>query len=496
MKKQLHIAFAFLVLLVTSCATDKLEVQENYNTNIENIWAYDGDNTTIKGVIKELREGTNRVSLERRLLKNDVLWKNAEPLIIEDKKKILVPFLSVDKENIIGFFALYRDGKGKIQYDMTVRSDVYNKKVKLPFWDSSMWAGYFTAYDRTILGKRNGNPGVMKKVIPKEELTAMTSRFEYYCGNIPTGTTCVTVGDECYDDYTGEWKSCGGNPQTTCTTNYDFQCFSRWVDDEPTDTGTGDGGSGGGSGGDPSNPNVIVDKIDDDGLDPCSKGILQKLKNLQQNDLAKIFQKFDSDISLYDININSGSVQIQTNIAETTVISPYSYNITISNNYLNGVRSWGTNSPPTDLSIATTITHEIIHAYLLSVVDEYNVCGTSTICDFPSLYNAYVANKTTGGSQAQVDAQHNLIAEQFVYTMALTIQEFHTNEPVPSGFPYQVYLDLAWAGLVGTDIFNKNYPNDQNHVNYADRQRILSRNYAETYNESRSNQNPIGQPCN
>jgi hypothetical protein len=31
----------------------------------------------------------------------------------------------------------------------------------------------------------------------------------------------------------------------------------------------------------------------------------------------------------------------------------------------------------TDLSIATTITHEIIHAYLLSVVDGYNVDSTN-----------------------------------------------------------------------------------------------------------------------
>jgi hypothetical protein len=27
----------------------------------------------------------------------------------------------------------------------------------------------------------------------------------------------------------------------------------------------------------------------------------------------------------------------------------------------------------------------------------------------------------------------------------------------------QAYLDLAWAGLVGTSIYKRNYPNDQNH---------------------------------
>jgi hypothetical protein len=36
----------------------------------------------------------------------------------------------------------------------------------------------------------------------------------------------------------------------------------------------------------------------------------------------------------------------------------------------------------------------------------------------------------------------------------------------------QAYLDLAWAGLVGTSIYKRNYPNDQNHKNYAARGRI------------------------
>jgi hypothetical protein len=54
--------------------------------------------------------------------------------------------------------------------------------------------------------------------------------------------------------------------------------------------------------------------------------------------------------------------------------SKNSYNITISSNYLNG-RSCTTHHR--FISIATTITHEIIHAYLLSVVDGYNVDSTN-----------------------------------------------------------------------------------------------------------------------
>lgn len=241
---------------------------------------------------------------------------------------------------------------------------------------------------------------------------------------------------------------------------------------------------------------VIEDQIDDSKLDPCPKAVLDKLKNLTQSDIASMFKKFDPNVSVFNIKIKSGTVKNPTNMAETSVISPNNYNITINYDYSNGVRSWASSSPPTTLSIATTITHEIIHAYLLSLVDEYNIGGSSTICDFPTLFDAYVTNKTTGGNRDQVNAQHDLIAEKFANTIASTIQEFHTGAPVISGYPYQVYLDLAWAGLSGTEVYRRNYPEDATHKNYAEKQRIESRIYAETYNESRGGLNPLGKPCN
>jgi hypothetical protein len=46
---------------------------------------------------------------------------------------------------------------------------------------------------------------------------------------------------------------------------------------------------------------------------------------------------------------------------------------------------------------------------------------------------------------------------------------------------------------VGTSIYKRNYPNDQNHKNYAARGRIENRIVAETYNSSRGDQN-LGKP--
>jgi hypothetical protein len=190
--------------------------------------------------------------------------------------------------------------------------------------------------------------------------------------------------------------------------------------------------------------------------------------------------------------MTTGTMKDVNNIAETIKNSKNSYNITISSNYLNGVRSWGTDSPPTDLSIATTITHEIIHAYLLSVVDGYNVDSTNENTP-PALMP--MKKRKPPLDRKLMYAQHEIIANKFVNIIASTVQEFHTGESINSGYPMQAYLDLAWAGLVGTSIYKRNYPNDQNHKNYAARGRIENRIVAETYNSSRGDQNPLGKPC-
>ena len=216
MKKYLHFTFVFLVLLMASCATDKLEVQENQTTNLENVWAYDGDNTTIKGVIKELREGSNRISLERRLLKNEVLWEEAEFIFIDGKKRILVPFLSIDKENVLGVLSLAKNEEGKTTFNMTVRRDLTNKNPQFPFWKRGIWSGYFMALDKDILGIKNGNPGLVKKKVTKNSQTMRTvckdvvyaevCIYDIECANYGSGgetyNNCISTLSYCYDLYT------------------------------------------------------------------------------------------------------------------------------------------------------------------------------------------------------------------------------------------------------------------------------------------------------
>ncbi len=260
-------------------------------------------------------------------------------------------------------------------------------------------------------------------------------------------------------------------------------------------------GGGGGSGiTAPTNEQITAElekKIDGTNLDPCTQGVLDKLKNLKQGDIAKMITRFDSPKSTLNIYMSTGTPLKSENSPETTKISDYNYNIIMSSDYTKGVLEGEVNSPPTTLSIATTVAHEIFHAYLLSIVDEHNNGNSASLKSFPTLFDAYVKNKTPAGTtQSNVDAQHDVIASQYVNAIASTIEEFDTGTPVASGFPRQVYMDIAWAGLEGTYVFNKNYPNDQTNKNYADRNRILSRGSIERYNKPRGNQSPVGKPCN
>ncbi|WP_369013217.1 hypothetical protein [Flavobacterium anhuiense] len=103
--------------------------------------------------------------------------------------------------------------------------------------------------------------------------------------------------------------------------------------------------------------------------------------------------------------------------------------------------------------------------------------------------------KNDKNSTLLVDAHHEVIANNYVYAIAATIQEFHTGQTVNSGFPYQVYLDMAWGGLTNTYIFNKVYPNDPNDKNYKDRERILARINTEKFGSQYGITSPLGTPC-
>jgi hypothetical protein len=204
-----------------------------------------------------------------------------------------------------------------------------------------------------------------------------------------------------------------------------------------------------------------------------------------------MLQRFGGPISPYDVTMQKGPVLGGPSVfGQTIKLSDNNYQITINQDYLNGVIDSEPNSPPTDLSVATTLIHEIIHAYFLSIIDQQKSTGNSSLSDFPTLFEAYVRSTNPGSpSNDMADAHHAEIANRYVDIMASALQEFNTGTPVASGAAQQMYKDLAWGSLQGTPIYNAK-------LSAADKDRIAQRKTVEARNKSRGNQNPQGKPCN
>ncbi|WP_347752955.1 hypothetical protein [Flavobacterium sp. T-16] len=239
---------------------------------------------------------------------------------------------------------------------------------------------------------------------------------------------------------------------------------------------------------------TIEDNIDDSKLDPCSKAVMDKLKLSSENDISKMINRFNPASSVFNIFLKLG-VTNPNNFAETSPAgnSKFDINIVLNQDYIYGTHF---NSRPTNLSIATTLTHEIIHAYLVSIQNEFDSgCGT-TICDFPSLFDAFIAYKSSKDPTILQDEHEELIATKYVDAIAETVQEFHTGIRVEKGMASEVYRDLALSGLYNTKYFTKTYPDDQNDVNYAARQRIIKRVHAERIGQNVGEIIIVGNSCN
>ncbi|WP_269234434.1 hypothetical protein [Flavobacterium flavigenum] len=297
MKKLLHLGSVFLLTLLASCASDQIEIEETNRANAVHLWHYNGDSAVLKKVIEQLKNGSSSASLERKLAKNDVLWNEAMFIYIENKKRILVPFLSEDKENVIGVLSLAKDSKGiAMVEDMTVRTRLFTKNNKLPFWSRGEWIGYFMALDKDILGIKNGNPGLKKKAVSndtqKMNQTICQSQYLY--------DMCV-YSYQCYSINGGEsWESCSEELEY-CYPVYGETCWE--VPDQPTDPGTGDDGSDGGSG---SGTLTIATFFT-----PKITNLTKELKCFNQNSGAKL--------TIYAEQSIPNSRQLTSNIGHTFI---------------------------------------------------------------------------------------------------------------------------------------------------------------------------------
>jgi hypothetical protein len=275
----------------------------------------------------------------------------------------------------------------------------------------------------------------------------------------------------------------------------------------PSPRGTsGGGGSGGGSpapkGNTSGTPAVNVFPCDDprhgcrdfvkkdvskeieeqikDELDPCSKAVLEKLKNSTNNDIASIFEKFGvPKDGTYNIKIVLGNPNNANALAQTETISKNNYLITIREAYIKGTPN--NKTPPTDLSIAAVLIHELIHAHFKALFDDFHNNGDNCAYDnFDCLYEKYVTENYRG----TIDVQHAQMFDNYVPKMAAILKEFKP------GSSSQFYDDIAMSTMFGLSYFDDKYPQGS-----VERTRIENNRISEDTNTPRGKATPKGTVC-
>jgi len=247
-------------------------------------------------------------------------------------------------------------------------------------------------------------------------------------------------------------------------------------------------------------PFLIEKQIDDSELDPCSKAVLNAIRNSQNNDVATIIAKLDSSPSVYKtkiINEILGSVYGTLGLTNWTGAingggnyTKYDYSIKINSNLVN---------QGTKLKIYATTLHELIHAYFLSLIDD---CHIGSNCDllqtYPELWNFYKECNSYGIITDPI-SQHNQLALSYVNIIAEALEEYQP------GLASQYYRDLAWGGLHGTIPYENNNPTTRL-LTDDDRNRVQLVGQAESSNLPQqqysimgvliTTHNPNGIPCN
>lgn len=224
----------------------------------------------------------------------------------------------------------------------------------------------------------------------------------------------------------------------------------------------------------------IEEQIIDNNLDPCSKGILTQLKNLQSNDIATVLNRFGNPSSKYNWEIKTGTPSVASNAAETDW-SRDSQGSAIDYNYVTNISPSYKNSA-TKLSIARTILHEALHTYLISLVDDVVLTGSTDVTNFPLLWNALV-NQTYDNNPNAL--HHEIIGRSFVDPLKDAIKEYDN-----ATHSDQFYEDIAWGALENTSTFNALFPTGS-----SDRARVINTNKAEDTNTTQGNISPKGNPC-
>lgn len=108
-----------------------------------------------------------------------------------------------------------------------------------------------------------------------------------------------------------------------------------------------------------------------------------------------------------------------------------------------------------DLSVARTMLHESIHAYLVAYFANTPAYASA---GYPDLLAAYAADASNNPN----NPQHNTMANGWLIDLAWALEQYGINKGY--NLPSQYYSDMAWGGLTTTPAFQALSQSDKDRI--------------------------------
>jgi len=277
-------------------------------------------------------------------------------------------------------------------------------------------------------------------------------------------------------------------------------------------------GGGGGTSSSTDNDSTEEDKIVNQLEDPCASIILSELQLMSINQDIPLKVSYDSIDGLEtDLNFSSAILKLFNNSDKFDYFVNENDSLPISTNasteptaiYNATTERWEVSSSfnpdyfddATDLSMARTMIHESVHAYLVYVQrgDPYG--------SMMDALEAYIAENELPDT-VNNNLHHNFMS-QFIDAIAYQLWEWDIGFGTGGNLGWQYYQDIAWGGIA-LDSQNNNQPYEEFN-NYLDKKvaslngaeslrdqienRILDRIVSENENYSDSSQNGDKNNC-
>lgn len=207
------------------------------------------------------------------------------------------------------------------------------------------------------------------------------------------------------------------------------------------------------------------DLIDDSKLKPCMQNILADIKT-QTKGVSWVINRFNYNSPNPYVNFTENYNWTVEDGSLVTTTGETSSKFNRTNKSVTTIFDSNKFGNASDLSIARTILHEAVHAFLVA---HFNIDRASFVQDYPDLISSFGGGALTNLN----DAHHVEFIRNWLKDIASSLEEFGLKRGY--NLPSQYYKDLAWGGL--TDTYVNGVPKETPWFiffvrNATDRQRI------------------------